>query len=111
VGRTSVEAVGEAVDAINEHLVALGEAVVGEDLAALDEAAVAEADAEERARAACTWRWWVRCRRWTRQTIGEVAGEAPVVDPTVVREATVVQALRQSRSGHVGGGEIIVGRV
>jgi hypothetical protein len=106
-----MEAVGEAVDAINEHLVALGEAVVGEDLAALDEAAVAEADAEERARAACTWRWWVRCRLWTRQTIGEVAGEAPVVDPTVVHEATVVQALRQSRSGHVGGGEIIVARV
>jgi hypothetical protein len=43
VGRTSVEAIGEAVEAVDEDLAVLGEVVVGEDPAALGEAAVAKA--------------------------------------------------------------------
>jgi hypothetical protein len=42
VGRTSVEAAGEVVEAIGEDLAALGEAMVGEDPVALSEAAVME---------------------------------------------------------------------
>jgi hypothetical protein len=36
VGRTSVEAVGEVVEAVDEDLVALSEAVVDEDPTVLD---------------------------------------------------------------------------
>jgi hypothetical protein len=43
VRRTSVEAVGEAVEAVIEDLATLGEAVVGEDPVALGEVAVAKA--------------------------------------------------------------------
>jgi hypothetical protein len=43
VGKTSVKAVCEAVEAVGEDSAALGEAVVGEDPAALSEAAVVEA--------------------------------------------------------------------
>jgi hypothetical protein len=43
VGRTSVEAVSEAMEAVGEDLTALSKAVVGED------PVVAEADAKERA--------------------------------------------------------------
>jgi hypothetical protein len=49
VGRTSVEAVSEAMEAVGEDLMALSKAVVGEDPVVLGEAAVAEADAKERA--------------------------------------------------------------
>jgi hypothetical protein len=42
VGRTSVEAIGEAVEAVDEDLAVLGEVVVGEDPAALGEVAIAK---------------------------------------------------------------------
>jgi hypothetical protein len=53
VGRTSVEAVGEAVEAVSKDLAALGKIVVGE-------AAVTRVDVKERARAAWTWQRPVR---------------------------------------------------
>jgi hypothetical protein len=43
--------------------------------------------------------------------VGEAVSGVPVMDPTTVGEATVVQAWRWSRSGHAGGGEMIVARV
>jgi hypothetical protein len=107
VGRTSVGAVGEAVEAVGEDLAAHGEVMVGEDPAVLGEAA----DVEERTRAAWTQRWSVRCQRWTRQAVREAIGEAPAVDPMTVGEVMAVQAWRRSRSGCVGGGEMIVARV
>jgi hypothetical protein len=54
VGRTSVEVVGEAVEAVDEDPMTLGEA------------AIAEVDVKEQARVAWTWQWLARHRRWTR---------------------------------------------
>jgi hypothetical protein len=81
--------------------------VVGEDPTVLGETSVAKAwNRMQRSRRVCmdpavvaeARRWW------TRQEVSE----ASTVDPTAVGEVTVVQALRQSRSGCTGGMEMIV---
>jgi hypothetical protein len=60
VGRTSVDAVGKAVEVVGEDLAVLGEKVVDEDLAALGEAAFTEA--------------WRRMRRSGRMRRGPSGG-------------------------------------